>query len=120
MEFCTAMRVMSGYYRAGLGTVMIPDAVEKAEPPESMKKMPCLELTEDRSELAGALPTNMVVEGKDYPTVCTEVIFGITDVDAAIEDLNTRYNAAYDKLVESGQERIVYPNFDPLNQNTDK
>ena len=119
MEFLHSDEVMSGYYTAGLGTVMIPSAVEKAEPPESMKKMPCLELTEDDQNWP-ALPTNMVVEGKDYPTVCTEVIFGITDVDAAIEDLNTRYNAAYDKLVESGQERIVYPNFDPLNQNTDK
>ena len=36
-----------------------------------------------------------------------------------IEDLNTRHNAAYDKLVD-GAERIVHPNFDPLKQDTAK
>ena len=44
----------------------------------------------------------------------------VTDIDSAIEDLNTRYNAAYDKLVDGGAERIVYPNFDPLKQDTAK
>ena len=47
-------------------------------------------------------------------------IFGMTDIDSAIEDLNTRYNAAYDKVVAEGAERIVYPNFDPLNQDLTK
>ena len=53
-------------------------------------------------------------------TTCVECIFGVTDIDSAIEDLNTRYNAAYDKLVDGGAERIVYPNFDPLKQDTAK
>ena len=57
---------------------------------------------------------------KDYYTTCVECIFGVTDIDSAIEDLNTRYNAAYDKLVDGGAERIVYPNFDPLKQDTAK
>ena len=48
------------------------------------------------------LPAGVVVEGKDYYTTCVECIFGVTDIDSAIEDLNTRYNAAYDKLVECG------------------
>ena len=62
---------------------------------------------------------NVFVEGKDYDTVCVECIFGMTDIDEAIEDLNTRYNAAYDKSIENGEERIIYPNFDPYNMNLD-
>ena len=119
MEFLHSDEVMSGYHTAGLGTVMIPTAVAAAEPPETVKKMPELGLTGNDQNWP-ALPPNIVVEGKTYTTVCTEVIFGVTDVDAAIVDLNKRYNEAYDKAVASGQERIVYPNFTPAGQNVSK
>lgn len=119
MEFLHSDEVMGEYYTLGLGTVMIPSAVEGAEPPETIAKMPDLAMNE-RDQNWPPLPLNVVVEGKDYATVAVECIFGMTDIDAAIEDLNTRYNAAYDKVVDGGQERIVYPNFDPLNQDTSK
>ena len=117
-QFLHSDDVMAGYHSAGLGTVMIPSAVEKATPPETIAKMPNLEITSDDVQYP-IMPT-VVVEGKDYYTVMVECIFGITDIDAAIEDLNTRYNAAYDKAVESGVERTVYPNFTALNQDTSK
>lgn len=119
MEFLHSDEVMSGYYTAGLGTVMIPSAVEKAEIPESVKKMPALELS-DNDRNYPALPTSLKVEGKDYASVFVEVIFGMTDVDKAIEDLNKRYNEAYDKMVEAGADRIVYPNFTTENLDTTK
>lgn len=117
-QFLHSDEVMSGYHTAGLGTVMIPSAVEKADPPETIAKMPNLEITSDDVQYP-VMPT-VVVEGKDYYTVMVECIFGMTDIDKAIEDLNTRYNAAYDKVVAAGTERMVYPNFTPLNQDTSK
>lgn len=119
MEFLHSDDVMGEYYTLGLGTVMIPSAIEGVEPPETIAKMPDLAMNE-RDQNWPPLPLNVVVEGKDYTTVAVECIFGMTDIDGAIEDLNTRYNAAYDKVVEGGQERIVYPNFDPLNQDVSK
>lgn len=117
-QFLHSDDVMAGYHSAGLGTVMIPSAVEKATPPETIAKMPNLAITSDDVQYP-IMPT-VKVEGKDYYTVMIECIFGMTDIDAAIEDLNTRYNAAYDAVVAAGTERIVYPNFTPLNQDTSK
>lgn len=119
MEFLHSDDVMRGYFEEGLGIVMIPTAIEGAQAPELYTKMPDLMVSENDANWP-VLPTGVVVEGKDYLTVFTEVIFGLTDVDKAIEDLNQRYNEAYDKVVESGQERIVYPNFTPDGQDTSK
>lgn len=119
MKFLHSDENLGPYHTQGLGTVMIPSAVASAEPPETIAKMPNLAIDENDQNWP-PLPAGVVVEGKDYYTTVVECIFGITDIDAAIEDLNTRYNAAYDKMVEAGTERIVYPNFDPLKQDTSK
>jgi len=119
MKFLHSDEVMGPYHTAGLGTVMIPSAVAIADPPETIAKMPNLAIDENDQNWP-PLPAGVVVEGKDYYTVVVECMFGITDIDSAIEDLNTRYNAAYDKMVAEGTERIVYPNFDPMGQDTSK
>lgn len=118
MKFLHSDEVMGPYNTAGLGTVMIPSAVESADPPETVEAMPNLAIDENDQNWP-PMPS-VVVEGKDWATVCVECIFGVTDIDAAIEDLNTRYNAAYDKAVADGAERVIYPNFDPMNQDTSK
>ncbi len=118
-QFLHSDELMADYYTAGLGTVMIPSAVAKATPPETIAKMPDLEINSDDMNYP-PLPGTVVVEGKDYATVMVECIFGMTDIDKAIEDLNTRYNAAYDKEIAKGEERIVYPHFTPLNQDVSK
>jgi len=111
--------VLKGYFEANLGEVMIPTAKEGANPPETYIRMPDLQINDNDANWP-ALPANLVVEGKLYADVFVAAIFGQIDVDAAIEDLNTRYNAAYDKLVDEGAERIIYPNFDPINQDLSK
>lgn len=118
-EYLHSDEVMGDYYTQGLGIVMIESVVKTAQPPANIGEMPALAITANDQNWP-PLPSGLVVEGKDYATVCTEVIFGLKDVDAAISDLNARYNAAYDKLVESGAERIQYPNFDPLLQDLSK
>ena len=119
MKFLHSDEVMGPYHTEGLGTVMIPSAVENVEQPAIIEEMPNLDINEYDQNWP-PLPSGVIVEGKDYYTVCVECIFGMTDIDSAIEDLNTRYNAAYDKAVAEGAERIVYPNFDPLNQDLTK
>ena len=88
MKFLHSDEVMGPYHTAGLGTVMIPSAVESAEAPESIEKMPNLAINADDQNWP-PLPAGVVVEGKDYYTTCVECIFGVTDIDSAIEDLNT-------------------------------
>ncbi len=53
------------------------------------------------------LPTpddNLAIEGDTYQDVYDKILTGaITDVDAALQDLDERYNAAMDAAVESGE-----------------
>ena len=116
MKLLHCDEALGPYYTAGLGTVMIPSAVAVADPPATIAKMPNLAIDENDQNYP-PLPS-VIVEGKDYFTVAVECIFGLTDIDSAIADLNTRYNAAYDKLVAGGTARIVYPNFTPMEQDT--
>lgn len=118
MKFIHSDEVMADYYTLGLGTVMIPSVLEKADPPEIVSKMPDLALGENDKNWP-ALPTNLSVEGKDYTDVFVECIFGMTDIEQAIADLDERYNAAYQRMVEAGGTPISYPNFDPISLNVE-
>lgn len=61
-------------------------------------------------------PPAITVEGDDYGVVFWNVILGYTTADAAIEDLNTRYNAALESGLKNGTcRRVVIADFDPLN-----
>ena len=68
----------------------------------------------DYESVYPAVPT-INLTGDDYRTVMWNAIMGYVDVDDAIEDLNTRYNAAYDADIESGSvKRLVIEDYDPL------
>lgn len=68
----------------------------------------------DYESVYPAVPT-INLTGDDYRTVMWNAIMGYVDVDDAIEDLNTRYNEAYDADVESGSvKRLVIEDYDPL------
>lgn len=61
-----------------------------------------------------AVPTINLL-GDDYRTQLWNAIMGYMDIDEAIEDLNTRYNAAYDDDVSLGFiQRLVIEDYDPL------
>ncbi|MBQ8200684.1 MAG: extracellular solute-binding protein [Clostridia bacterium] len=61
-----------------------------------------------------AVPTINLI-GDDYRTTLWNAIMGYVEIDAAIEDLNTRYNQAYDEDILSGSvKRLVIADFDPL------
>ena len=68
----------------------------------------------DYESVSPAVPT-INLTGDDYRTVMWNAIMGYVDVDDAIEDLNTRYNEAYDADIESGSvKRLVIEDYDPL------
>lgn len=116
MEFLHSDEVMGPYYTAGLGTVMIKSAVEGAEPPASIETMPDLAI--GANDQNWPIRPAISIEGEDYSTVAVQCIFGLKDIDQAINELNDRYNNAYDKSVADGAKRIVYPNFTAKNQDT--
>lgn len=54
--------------------------------------------------------------GDDYRTTLWNAIMGYVEIDAAIEDLNTRYNEAYDEDIAAGSvKRLVIADYDPMN-----
>lgn len=110
---------LTAYYEQGLGVSVLPAVIEKAEAPESIKAVPYMGIHE-YDKMWPLEPINIIPEGDDWGMGFARVIFGETDdIDGIIEDLNTRYNAAYDKSVADGlNEAIVYPNInaaDPAN-----
>ena len=53
--------------------------------------------------------------GDNYRTVLWNAIMGFVDIDEAINDLNTRYNDAYEADIASGTlQRLVIADYDPL------
>jgi len=69
----------------------------------------------DYESVYPAVPT-INLQGDDYRTTLWNAIMGYIDIDEAIEDLNTRYNAAYDEDVSLGlTTRLVIEDYDPLN-----
>ena len=61
-----------------------------------------------------AVPT-INLSGDDYRTQLWNAIMGYMDIDEAINDLNTRYNAAYDEDVSIGLiKRLVIEDYNPL------
>lgn len=64
-----------------------------------------------------AVPT-INLSGDDYRTVLWNAVMGYVDIDEAIEDLNTRYNEAYEADIASGSiQRLVIEDYDPLHPN---
>ncbi|WP_080832639.1 ABC transporter substrate-binding protein [Cohnella massiliensis] len=115
MEFLYSDELLTGYHENGLGLVMVPSVLEKAQAPQTIQNWPELALT-DKDKIWPALPTGVTPEGNDMYFVFNAIVLGALDVDKGIADLNERYNAAYEKAVADGKaKRIQYPDFDPAN-----
>ena len=115
MEFLYSDDLLSGYHTNGLGLVMVPSVLEKAESPETIQRWPGLALTE-KDKIWPPLPTGVKPEGNDMYYVFNQIVLGGLDIDQGIADLNARYNAAYEKAVQDGvAKKIQYPEFDPAN-----
>jgi multiple sugar transport system substrate-binding protein len=115
MEFLYGDQLLAGYHEHGLGLVMVPSAVKKAIVPENIKKWPAIQF-DKHDKIWPNIPLNVRPEGKDMYQVFAEAIFGASDIDKSITDLNNRYNKAFEQGInEHKSTRVVYPNFDPAN-----
>ncbi len=113
MEFLYGDSLLTGYYEKGLGLVMVPAVIRKAKQPETVKKWPAIQFDKN-DKIWPNIPLNVRPEGKDVYEVFMEIIFGVTDADKGIADLNARYNQALDKAIsEHRSTRVIYTNFDP-------
>lgn len=113
MEFLYGDELLAGYHERGLGLVMVPAVLEKAQDPETIKKWPAIKF-DAHDKIWPNIPVGVRPEGKDMYQVFAEIIFGVTDLDKGIADLNNRYNSAFDKAIREGKTtRLVYPKFDP-------
>lgn len=114
MQWFYRQELLTKYHEEGLGVSVLPEVVKTA-------KEPTLKGTNfflpDKTDANWPVsPTISKVEGKKADDVFAEYVIGVnTDLDKALNDLNTRYNKALNDGVANGSiNKVVLPNFDPL------
>jgi len=112
IKFFQSEEFLIGYMEGGFDlpiTSYIDEKIDKSK----MGRMADFSLL-DYESVYPAVPTINLI-GDDYRTQLWNAIMGHMDIDAAIEDLNTRYNAAYDEDIAIGSvKRLVISDYDPL------
>jgi len=112
IKFFQSEEFLVGYMEGGFDlpiTSYIDEKIDKSK----MGRMADFSLLEYES-VYPAVPT-INLAGDDYRTQLWNAIMGHMDIDEAINDLNTRYNAAYDEDISYGSvKRLVISDYDPL------
>jgi multiple sugar transport system substrate-binding protein len=100
------------YYEQGLGVTVMKDVQDAAQAPEAIQYLPYMAI-QPTDKVWPLQPQALTIEGDDWGTVFGAYIFGArNDLDAAVTELNDRYNAAYDAAIAAGtHQRIHYPSF---------
>ncbi len=97
-----------GYHEQGYGISVLPQILAVAKTPTLAGIQYFLPTSTDANWPVYPIITK--VDGKDYSTVFAEYVFGVNDdLDGALADLTTRYNAA---LVAGKITPVVIPDFD--------
>ena len=112
IKFFQSEEFLVGYMEGGFDlpiTSYIDEKIDKSK----MGRMADFSLLPYES-VYPAVPT-INLAGDDYRTQLWNAIMGHMDIDEAINDLNTRYNAAYDEDISYGSvKRLVISDYDPL------
>ena len=112
VKYMQSESVLVGYVESGAAlpiTSYIDERVDKTK----LGRLADYSLLEYESVYPAVPAINLT--GDNYRTVIWNAIMGFVDIDEAIEDLNTRYNAALDADVASGSvKRLVIADYDPL------
>ena len=112
IAFMQSEAVLKGYIEAG-NVLPISSYMDSIVDKSVMGRLADYSLLEYESVYPAVPAINLT--GDNYRTVLWNAIMGYVDIDAAIEDLNTRYNAALDADVASGSvQRLVIKDYDPL------
>ncbi len=115
LQYLYRNEFLKEYHEKGYGFTVVPSVAEVAKP-ASLKGAADFKLDPKLDGIIPADPTwyNMNLEGKNYNDVLFAVIYGATSWDAAVKDLNNRYNEAYEKAMKSGDiKKIILKNFSP-------
>lgn len=111
MEYMYADDVMTTYHEKGFGLSVVPSIAEKAKVPE-VKGMEGF-LVGDQDAIWPVSP-NVTPEGANYADALFKYMISGGDLNAIVQDLNTRYNDALAKAVEKGEATAApIPDFDP-------
>lgn len=112
IKYFQSEEFLKGYLEGGY-TLPITSYMDERIDKSKLGRMADFSLLEYES-VYPAVPTINLI-GDDYRTQLWNIIMGYMDIDAGIEDLNTRYNAAYDEDISLGTiQRLVIPDYDPL------
>ncbi len=110
IQYLQSEEVLKGYLEGGY---CLPISEYMKETVEVSGRLADFELLE--YEAVYPMVPAVTLSGEDYRTVFWKVIMGELEIEEAIEDLNTRYNEAYDADIEAGMvKRVVIEDYDPL------
>ena len=112
IKFFQSEEFLKGYLEGGYTlpiTAYMDERVDKAK----LGRMADFSLLEYESVYPAVPSINL--SGDNYRTVLWNAIMGYVDIDAAIDDLNTRYNQCYNDDISYGSvQRLVISDYDPL------
>jgi multiple sugar transport system substrate-binding protein len=116
LEYLTGIDYLVTMFERGIAQPFLPEVYKH------IKTMPPQHGWEGflTAELDSPYPpefTGLPLEGDDRGTVYTTIAAGRADLDAALVDLDKRYNAALQRLVEKGvvdPQNDRRPNYDPM------
>lgn len=112
MEAFYSQDNLVAYYEQGLGVSVINSVKNASKTPEAITYTPAMGI-QPNDKIWPLEPKGLTVEGDDWGTVFGAIVFGARkDMDGAVQELNDRYNAAYEKGVADGvTKQIHYPSF---------
>lgn len=112
LEYMYSDEVLQTYHERGLGLSAVPSVAAKAKAPE-LDGVEGFLLT--KYDALWPVPPAVTIEGLNYGDAFMKYILVGGDLNAIIEDLNTRYNAALDKAIAAGEVTVTPdPGFDPM------
>ncbi len=112
IKYFQSEEFLKGYLEGGY-TLPITSYMDQIIDKSKLGRMADFSLL-DYESVYPAVPTINLI-GDDYRTTLWNAIMGHIGIDEAIEDLNTRYNAAYDEDISLGFiQRLVIADYNPL------
>lgn len=118
IRYLQSEEVLKGYLEGGY-CLPISSYMKEAIDTSQIGRLADFSLLEYESVYPMVPAVNL--SGDDYKDVFWDVIMGELEIDEAIEDLNTRYNEAYEADIEAGYvKRLVIEDYDPLYPNKGK
>lgn len=112
IKYFSSEDFLKGYFEGGY-SIPLSGYMSNIVDTSNIGRLADFEL-QDYEDVYPATPA-VSVEGDDWKTVLWNVVLGYVSADEAIEDLNTRYNAALESGLSNGTcKRVIVENYDPL------